>query len=487
MQKNSFEILKNFKKSDIKKLGDFIKSPYFNSSEKLIKFYELIAKKYPGYESNLEDNFVYKKIFPGKDFNRQILKNLYWEFGVLLDKFLAFEEMILKKDLIELNLAESLKKRKYYKLSKKLIENYRKNKESSIKLNEDDLYYLYKMEKINQNNILHSRPIDRQEIFDSLNSESENFILFSLNMFYSLSYKLSLTSITRYNEANNKKIKDFFETSKGFTSEELVKYINSSKNNYAPALKLRYLFYHYTTANISDEEYSELKDIFLKNIHNFSKDDLLEFFKAIIEIILLKLVATNPEYLKEAFELRKLFCELKIYPDDSIPPFSAAMLQNSLIVAMGLKEFEWAEEFINEYINYIDEDLRENEYNYSMGLLSFRRKKYEKSLEYLNKVKYSQILEKVNVRFYYVMNYIELKSYDAASSMVASIKQFHRENKEIPAMTSKFIIDSIRYFNEIIKCQQDNIKMDSFLYTQAQENNSFFHSTYILEKMKTLI
>jgi len=141
---------------------------------------------------------------------------------------------------------------------------------------------------------------------------------------------------------------------------------------------------------------------------------------------------------------------------------------------MALDEFEWAEKFINEYVNYIDEDLRENEFNYSMGLLSFRTKKYEKSLEYLNKVQYSQILEKVNVRFYYVMNYIELKLYEGALSMIASIKQFHRENKEIPAITSKFINDSIKYFNEIIKCEENGKKIDYAIYAEAQSMKVFF-------------
>jgi hypothetical protein len=484
---NTREILKKLSKAELKRLGDFIKSPYFNSAEKLIRLYDVIKKAYPSFDDDAWDSeIIHKKVFPGREFKFQAVKNLYWEFGVILEKFLAYEEFGSKEDLVDLNLVESLRKRKFYRLSGKLIDDYKKKKEDSGGSGEDSLYYSFKMDRENRHNVIHFRPLNKQNVFDTLNSESEAVIFFSLNMFYSLAYTLSLTSVTRYDGKNNLKIQEFFDTCT-LQPEKFLKYIDSSKHNYAPAVKLRYLFYHYTVADISRKEYLELKDTLVRNINKFGKDDLIEFFKAIIEIILLKLAPADDKYLREAFELRKLFCELKIYPDDSIPAFSSAMLQNSLIIAMILREYDWAENFLNEYINYIDEDLRENELNYSMGLLSFRRKKYGESLEYLNKVKYSQILEKVNVRFYYVMNYIELKLYDAAASMVKSIKQFHRENKEIPEMTSVLINDSVRFFNEIIKCSENNSKLDYSIYARARSTKSFYHSAWILEKMEKMI
>lgn len=479
------EVLKKLNKKEFKRFGDFINSPYLNSIEKLSKFYEIVEKEYPDFsEEKLNYKTVYKKLFPGKEYTHKSIQNLYSEFGNILKKFLAYEQIAVNEDLIDFNLAESLMLKQSYELSKKTIADFQKRKKEDEKLSEEDLYFLYKMDKLNHVNLIHSRPINKYAILDSLNSESDNFASYFLSSYYSLAYSLSLTSIIRKDEENNVKINKFLNA---FSLDKSLQYIDSKKFADSPKIRLKYLLYYYTTNDISEKEYFELKDLLLKNIPAYTPEETVIFFKGVIEIMLLKLLEIDKKYFVEAFELRKIFCDLKIYPNDSLPAFSVSSFQNSLLVAMILQEFEWAENFLTEYINYIDEDLKENEYNYSMGLLNFRLQKYEKSLEYLNNVKYSGLLEKVNVRFYYVMNYIELKSYEAASSMVKSIKQLYRLNKEIPEITLGLMQDSLKFFNEIIKCAERNEKLDLAVFKEAEKLQSYYHRPYIIKKMMTLI
>lgn len=480
----TIEILKKLNKKEFKRFGDFINSPYFNSIKKLSKLYEVVGKSFPDFtENKLRYDVVYKKLFPGKEYTHKSIQNLYSEFGNVLKKFLAYEQIAMDEDLIAFNLAQSLMLKQSYELSKKSIADFQKRKNGNDKLGEDDIYYLYKMNKLNHINLVHSRPVNKQEILDTLNSESDNFAAYFLSSYCSLAYSLSLTSIIKKDEENNLKIQKFLDS---FNLDKSLEYLNSKKFARSPKIKLQYLLYYYTQNDFSEKEFFELKDLLLKNIHTYTPEETVTFFKGVIEIMLLKLLDIDKKYFVEAFELRKIFCELKIYPNDSLPAFSVSSLQNSLLVAMILQEFEWAEKFLNEYINYIDEDLRENEYNYSMGLLNFRFQKYEKSMEYLNKVKYSGLLEKVNVRFYYVMNYIELKSYEAAASMVKSIKQLYRLNKEIPEITLDLMQDSLRFFNEIIKSAERNEKLDLAVFKEAEKLQSYYHRPYILKKMMTL-
>ena len=64
---NTVEILKNLNKSDFKKLGDFLKSPYFNSKETIYLLFKEIEKQSPEFEKErFEYKRIYKKIYGGE-------------------------------------------------------------------------------------------------------------------------------------------------------------------------------------------------------------------------------------------------------------------------------------------------------------------------------------------------------------------------------------------------------------------------------------
>ena len=142
---------------------------------------------------------------------------------------------------------------------------------------------------------------------------------------------------------------------------------------------------------------------------------------------------------------------------------------------------------MREYTNYLKPELRENELNYSMAILSFKNRKFEDSLDYFNKMKITDIMEKMNVRIYTLMNYIELKAYESALSQVAALKQFSKENKEIPHLKVDSLKNSIRFFDEIVKAEANEKKISRQVYDGALSIRFFFQKQYIMEKMEELL
>ena len=480
LPQNTIDILKTLNKTELKSLGDFINSPYFNSIEKLKDLFIEVSKSYPDFTSKrLEDEAIHKKLYPGKEFKQKSILNLFSDFGNLLRRFLSYEKFALQEDAIEMNLAKSLSERRLYELSIKAIHDFKKRKQTDEKFQEDYYQFFYKMERIVHRNLLNMRPLNKKKINEALNSAAKALMMDFLNKYSSLAYYLAVIKIVRPEPENNKTIENYLNS---VNAENIMKYAESSDDKFASIVKMQYMLYKFVKDNFTGEEYFELKEILLNNINNFTPEDICIHFKEITDLAGIKAVSIT-----ELFDLRKKFCELKVYPNDSIPNFSAATLQNTFITAMSLGEYEWAENFLEEYINYIDEDLRVNEYNYSKALLNLRLRNYEKSLEHLNKIKYHELVEKINVRFYYMMNYIELGMYDSAASMVKSIKQLERDGKERVKVESDATENSLRYFNEIIKSLTNNSKLDIAVYKEAQNETKYFYRYYILEKMKEMI
>ncbi|MBS1494851.1 MAG: hypothetical protein JST55_15160 [Bacteroidetes bacterium] len=480
---NTVEIVKNLSKNDFKRFGDFLKSPYFNSKETLYQLFKEVEKASPDFKpEKFEYKRIYKKIYGG-EYKEQTIKNLYSEFGGLLKKFIAHER--LEKSELEFNISliKGLSENKCYEASNKQVASLKKSINNFQIPEEDTYYYNQVLETKLLENSISMNVFDLDDIHFRYNSIIINLINFSLDTIYHIASDDSIV-LKAYNVK-----KDFSEIQKSFFGAfDAEKYFNSESGKLAPpSLKVRYLSYEYIQNEITFEQYKALEDLIIENIDKFSVVFKLYAWQSLLYILILKLIPKDKKHYEDAFRVCDYFFKQKIYPNTLEPYIAKSLVRDVFGVALVLKKFDWAENFINEVWHYMDEDSREDEMNYSMGRLKFQTKKYEESLEYLSKVKFQVVDEKINVRFYYLMNYIELKSYQAAISMLNSIRQFYFESKELPEMYAVLTESSLKFFREIIRAEENNKKLDYSIYKEAQNAGRYYHKQYILAKMEQLV
>ena len=94
MLKNTvISILRSFSREEIIKFDDFLKSPYFNKKRPVQNLFAEIKKYYPGLDSSeLEKDKVWKKLYPGKEYNYGVMKNLIHDLTKLAEQFITQEE-----------------------------------------------------------------------------------------------------------------------------------------------------------------------------------------------------------------------------------------------------------------------------------------------------------------------------------------------------------------------------------------------------------
>jgi len=85
------------------------------------------------------------------------------------------------------------------------------------------------------------------------------------------------------------------------------------------------------------------------------------------------------------------------------------------------------------------------------------------------------------------MNFIELGAFENARSALQTLRQYSQDRKNIPEMYSILIPDALKYFQEIIKCKEQNKKIEKFVYDEAFKEKRYYHKQYIQEKMNELI
>ena len=481
----TIEILKKLDKEELKKFGDFLRSPFFNNSTFIVKIYETVRKEYPHFNgSSLKPERIFKKLYPSESFKDTRIRNLYAEFGNLLRKFLGYIKIESSELEFDTFISKALMEKNLNHISNKVINKRFEEYSGKIFWDNIDFPLMYKMHTMFALNLdAGSKHSTKEYISIQIKMQQLLIASFFRDNFFLLTTQ-SAQKIVFPDQYNKNTMEEFLKV---IDIKKLFAYLEKVKNPYSDYLKVNYLIYFYTGHNITEENYYDLKSKLYKIIFDVSSTDAFIFIIRIIQILLFRLVPSDKKFYKEIFELSKLFCELKIFPNKRILFLAAGPFRDMFGPAVILGELDWAESFVKEYSQYLMEDIRENELNYCMGNISFKRKNYELSLDYFNKVKMFDMIEKINIRFFYMMNYIELNANENALSSLQTIKQFYSDRKDIPDIFASLMPDAINYFGAIIKCGLEGIKLDRQIYDEAKDGRRYYHVKYVLSKMEKLV
>lgn len=480
------DILKRLNRNELKRFGDFIKSPYFNSIAALEIIFDAVSKSYPDFDAPV---FSYEKmsvkIFGKGEIKEKRVKNLYADFGNLLRKFLGQEELIKKSHEMDIFIAEGLS-------NKGVLEDANKYINKSLEQNDngyltDDSKFEYKNRMKSQKG-LNLSGMGREhfnEILKIIEEVSEAKTVNFLRDLYAQGNAEYLRNDVYGHESKKSMSAGLLRS---MDTNKFLDYLQSMESRYYAYLKIFYLLYYYTANDVTREQFYELKNLIFENIHNIEKWEAYNILLRLNEIINFKMVPkdTDNNYNQEIFETAKLFTELKIFPEFAHYPLHAGFFRDIFTSVLNLKEYDWIEKFVNEYSGYLIKELQEEELNYCSGVLNFVRGRYETSLDFFTKVRPPKILVNISVRFYYIMNYIELKAYESGRSAIHAFRQFYKDNEEIPKIKYVLIPDALKYFSEIIKCEEESKRFDDFLYAEANDGRSFYQRNYILEKIEKL-
>ncbi|MBS1494933.1 MAG: hypothetical protein JST55_15575 [Bacteroidetes bacterium] len=480
---STIEILKKLNSPELKRLGDFINSPYHNSTKGLDKIYKIVSKAYPDFTSrDLESEAMAKKVFGPGAYKEKRLKNLCAEFGNLLKKFIGHETLYIDKPELNVFIAKGLSLKHLFEISNKFIVKSIKENNDGLLSAADTFHYKFYLNKLYIENLGTLRLQETPQYEDTNLEVTEQLLIFFLRTLFSN----SLENNTNGKLFEIKEDKLLSEIESAFDIKKILTYMESVNHKYYSFLKIDYLFYTYSFNDITEEQYMELKNLILNSIKKFTKDDKIFTIYKIFQLIHLKMVPLDKRYLEDILEFTNVFKNLNIYPDALLEPFNHGMFRDIFTTAIILKKFEWAENFADEFINYLSMELREGMNNFSKGILSFKRGKYMDSLNYFQKADIVDINDKIQIRFYYMMNLIEMKAFENALSSLSSFRQFCMESKEIPEMHREKIERSLKYFNEIIKCELSGERMDSFLHESLNSGEIIAQKQYIMEKMEKL-
>ncbi len=444
--------LKTFSKEEMKSLGKFLASPYHSGEKNCLPLFRLLGKLHPEFKpERVEYEALYKKLYPGKKFNRQVM----WNFISALEKMTTeFLKQTALKDnkfiQLELLLRESGKR--------KLLSNYSNTLNEAERLLEKggiDYDYFDNIGHLENFRQEYFHLTDRsQDMGDSKLKASEYQILLFLRMTAGgLNDLRVLSGKFNYKPALNIPL----ETAKNLNLKKIVDYAYGNKYEYAFLIEIYYCAIMLHLQPEQAVHLDRIRELYREHTEKFTLSEKRNMMHWIVNYCLSRVDSDAPKYRRIIFESNGIRLEegLVFYPENQLPKVIYIQILNS---ALAIGETAWAEKFIKDYTQKLQPVIRNSMMSLANALLFSRLKEYGNVLKSLNQIEFKDldIQDKYFVKTLTAKAYYELNEVESLLHYIDSTNRFLKLNPSVTESDRRHIHNFFKYIKKLTLAREDD-------------------------------
>lgn len=409
-------LLQTFSKYDLNGFRKFLRSPYFNEQEDLVRLFEVCNTALrKGQEKALDKLAVWQQLYANKPFDDAQLRRLASELNLLALRFLALETRARDPFSEALDLQKALERPELQKHLLGVQRQVERQWEEPTTQSLDQYLAGFQWHWQTFNRVYKS--VANTDFMQKLLPADQ-----SLEIFYVIAkLKLYISWLIfrgfRSTEASLPLSPGFWE------------YLKEPRFAEVPLVRI----YQDVVLCLTKPDEEEHFKILLKHLDQYeskmSKEDLRDCYHYAQNYCAFKVNQGKTEYFQVFFGLFKSVVRLGILLENG--QVSEGVFKNMVTVSLGVKEYEWAENFIREYAAYLPAGIRENAKNFNLASLYLQQQQYGKVIELLRGVEYNDVVYSLNAKLILLRTYYELKEYLALDSLIDSFRIFLRRNKVI--------------------------------------------------------
>ena len=471
------EYLRKFTPKDIKEFGEFVHSPFFNKNQGVIKLYEYMREQYITFDaSKLSKKDVFKKLFPKVVYSESFMKTLIHNLQKLAEDYIEYTGLKKHQFRGKIFFMSWLNEKELNRPIERKMKELKKELER-VRVRDEDYYYDKANIEIQYFNYLSRSNIHKREKFYKTGFADEianDLTTYYLN--YAIQYYLFTYLVKRQYDFVSKPglIDDIIRILKPGDFED-IPLINLYYNLMMMYLKEDDVSYFYKARSITSDYKDELGDFNIKNAYiNLCNYCLYKMDQ-------------DRKFVRELFELIKFSLNKNLYIIPSVKEMDEVFYNMAVSIALRLEEYEWARVFIEEYKNELNKDYREPTYYYSLALYEFSMNNFEKSLELVSRVKYTEVYQRAKLRVLACALYYELEMDEQFFPLIDSFRHFLSHDKLLAPEVKQIFINFEKYTKALNDVRNKNdVQELKTLKKKIQAETALYNKEWILAKINEL-
>jgi len=444
--------LKTFTKDEIKLFERFVASPYFNNGRNYLPFLKELRNHYPDFKDlkgKLTSESVYKKLYPGKKFNKQVMWNQVSHLEKLALEFILQTALKNNKSERFILLFNELSKRNLDKLIIKEIEKADKYI-STVKLGEEYFSFKWTVE-LNRADYWNSVLGRQDKSFEGTVKSTEYLMLKFLADLSAQVWDLNILKLM-YNAGDE--INSALELVRSLDLKNLIKVNSKSKNKYSKVINFYYNKIMCALDENDESYFFEMKKFFDNNYDLFDKQEQHNSIISLANYCAHKMRLGQDKFLKILFEINKFRLEKEtgVFTHGRM---SKALFHQMLRSALSLGEVKWAENFVKEYTSKLRKEHQKTMASLALGYINFAKKDYAESLHHFNKVEFIDLRDKLHVRILSAKAYYELDNTESLFYYIDSSKHYFGKNTAIETDARNAYLKFFNYLKKLLVIKEN--------------------------------
>ena len=466
------ELIKTLEASELKRFIEFVSSPYYNKDKEITKLADYIVKFFPDFsDKKIEKNAAYSELFPRRKYNDKIMRNLMSGLLRLGERF--FETEHFEKDLIKKAnfLLTELMDRRLNKHYERIYSSAMQSLEKEFR-NDDHFINAFYIGVTHRNYQLRNNVK-----LETINTTDE--LIDPLTAFFAIYFTKIVCNIYIHLENYKLPIKLEHEFK---LIENLFEYVEAKNLKSKPMMQMYYyLLKMYKEGN--DMYLEKFRNLISVNKSYLNRTDLYTFYLSMQSYCLIQMSRGVVDYNKKIFEINKEMLSSGAYSFDESTGMHHLVFKNIMKHGVIAKQYQWTVDFIEEYIQKLKNEFRDNLYNFSYAFLYFRKNDFEMASEYLAKVNYANVYDKLDVRCLLIQIYYEINAYEELSSQIDSFKHFLANDTLIAPERKEPFVKFINFVNILSKLKIGLKTADEFVLIGKEiKKENVYDKTWLLEK-----
>ncbi len=485
------ELIKILTKKEWKKLGDFIRSPFYNKQKKQIELYQLIDKRLP-FKKPLLKTDILPILFSDKRYKKDSsitkkediqLRKLLFEFSKLIEDYLILLQQEKNKLHTNRLLIDTLMERKCYHLVEPVIRKSAQLLSTEKKETTQYFFQDYQIEEANlymkviQSN--RSKEIPYKEVINSFT----NYYLSNLLLYYN-----AAVNVERI--LNIKQEYPLIDT--------LIHYLDQNWENHSPLTQVHYHILKLLKGGSDwDEKYDTLEQIVGTNLDNFDTKTNRSIFSFMLNFCTRQIKKYKLEYQEKKHKIYEIAIPLKVWNDGiyfSVHIFIAA-IQN----ACKTERFEWAAKTTMLLENEINPKYIPDIILFAEAYILFYQKNYNdarlKLLEFQGKEDFFYVLTSklLWIQIYYEDAYFGVDSYrHPLTNQLESLRSYLKRNTKMSTRIKDYYSNFMRFTSRLfrIRASKAERKDISNLLVRLKQDvlacSNLTEMSWLLEKVDEL-
>jgi hypothetical protein len=468
MQKSVLtEIVRSLSKKEQRDLNKWLQSPAHNQRQDVIRLFDFLVKSLTNGDATAEKEQAWRAIFPAQPYDDAYLRQVMYFLLKAIEEYLVFIDYTSDRVQYQIALTRIYRKRKLekaYKQAHRLGEESLENQPLR-----NDWYLLnrfflaqelheYKM------SVTQNAPVNLQETADALEK-------------WFLEERLRISKDMIAHHRIYQKV-----TYDHGVLESVLNYVEEKKMLLNTSIAVYYYAYRAFMEPAEELYFDKLEYLIQNEMERFRHSELRTLYLAALNYCVPKINQGRQDFYRKAFELYKKGVETGILLENGV--ISRYTFLNTVSSALKTLEFDWAEKFISEFADHLEEKQRHGAVNFSLSRLYFEKGDYSKAQDLLTQFEYDDMLQNIVAKTMLLKIYYENDDLDAFESLLESLRTYLQRKEALdPARKTAYknmisLMKKLLHLNVYSKPQREVFR------EAVVKANPLMERDWLLEQLK---